>query len=381
MIGSVSGTLLHARASSCPAIRGISISWRVKTWTILWIRYIIGIEVARACWRATQTSRLCGRTDLPALGRFALYARLLSVETILLQRSDASRRLLVALAHPDDESFGPAGTIVHYARQGIAVHYICATRGEAGHVHPGLLNGGTSLAELRTQELQCAARHLGLAGIHFLGYHDSGMANAPENQNPACLFQAPVEDVVEKITGLIRQIRPQVVLTFDPTGGSFHPDHVKMNRATTLAFHAAGNRARFAHQAEQGLVPYQPQKLYYMVFPLGWVKFAIRILPFFGQDPAAMGQNKDINLKQMVDQEPLAVTTRINISPYLDASERAALCHVSQISGGYSQFPRFLRKWLLRFDRYARIVPPFEGQRMERDLFAGVAGDQNGAGM
>jgi LmbE family N-acetylglucosaminyl deacetylase len=204
------------------------------------------------------------------------------------------------------------------------------------------------------------------------------MANAPENQNPACLFQAPLEEVVEKITGLIRRIRPQVVLTFDPAGGSFHPDHLKMNRATTLAFHAAGNLERFAHQGEQGLAPYQPQKLYYMVFPMWWAKAAVRILPLFGQDPTAMGRNKDINLKQMVDHEPQAVTTRINITPHLDASEQAARCHASQLSGGYSQFPRLLRKWLLRFDRYARIVPPPDDRRIERDLFAGVVEDHGG---
>ena len=97
-----------------------------------------------------------------------------------------------------------------------------------------------------------------------------------------------------------------------------------------------------------------------------------------GQDPAAMGRNKDINLRQMVDQESQAVTTRINVSSHLDASEQAARCHASQISGGYSQVPRLLRKWLLRFDRYARIVPPFEEKRIERDLFAGVIEDQAG---
>jgi LmbE family N-acetylglucosaminyl deacetylase len=301
------------------------------------------------------------------------------METILLQGTGASRRLLVALAHPDDESFGPAGTIIHYASQGIGVHYICATRGEAGHVDPELLKGIKSLAELRTQELKCAARHLGLAAVHLLGYHDSGMAGAPENRNPGCLFQAPLDEVAERIVRLIRQIKPQVVLTFDPTGGSFHPDHLKMNQATTLAFHTAGNPDCFAHQSEQGLAPYRPQKLYYMVFPLWWAKAAVRILPLFGQDPAAMGRNKDINLKQILSQEPQVVTTRINISPYLDASEQAARCHVSQISGGYNHFPRFLRKWLFRFDRYARIIPPFEEERIEGDLFAGIVEDQGGA--
>jgi hypothetical protein len=91
-----------------------------------------------------------------------------------------------------------------------------------------------------------------------------------------------------------------------------------------------------------------------------------------------MGHNRDINLKHMVDQESQAVTTRINVSPYLEASEQAARCHASQLSGGPSHVPRFLRRWLFRFDRYARVVPPFEDGRIERDLFAGVVED--GAG-
>ncbi len=167
------------------------------------------------------------------------------MESIVLREPDTLLRLLVAFAHPDDESFGPAGTLVRYASQGVAVHYVCATRGEAGDVAPELLEGYDSLAELRTAELCCAAGYLGLAAVHILDYHDSGMEDTPENQNPASLMQAPLEDVAEKITRLIRQIQPQVVLTHDPTGGYFHPDHIKIHRATTLAFHAAGSLDRF----------------------------------------------------------------------------------------------------------------------------------------
>jgi LmbE family N-acetylglucosaminyl deacetylase len=301
------------------------------------------------------------------------------MESISLKESNGPRRLLVALAHPDDETFGPAGTIVHYASRGVAVHYICATRGEAGHADPELLDGYSSLAVLRTEELKCAARYLGLTAFHFLDYHDSGMENAPENQNPACLLRAPLEEVVEKITRLIRQIRPQVVLTFDPSGGYFHPDHVKMHQATTVAFHAAGDPKRFPRQLEDGLDPCRPQKLYHTVFPRGLVNLAVKILPLFGQDPAAMGRNRDINLKRMADVRQV-VTTKIRVSPYLEACQQASRCYASQMSGGDDHFPAYLRKWLFRFDLYTRIVPPFEDDRVERDLFAGIDGDQSVAG-
>ncbi len=293
------------------------------------------------------------------------------MESTILKESDNSRRLLVALAHPDDETFGLAGTIIHYARQGVAIHYICATRGEAGHVDPALLEGYSSLAELRTQELACAARQLGLSGLHLLDYRDSGMENAPDNQHPNSLFQAPLEEVAEKIVYLMRQIRPQVVITFDPTGGYFHPDHVKMNHATTLAFHAAGDAKECPWHLEEGLHAHSPQKLYYTAFPQVLARFAVKVLPLFGQDPAALGQNRDINLRRIADQRQVT-TTKINISSYFKASQRASRCYASQMPAGRDGMQELLARWIFRHDRYTRVVPPFTDGQTERDLFAGV---------
>ncbi|NIV33269.1 MAG: GlcNAc-PI de-N-acetylase [Anaerolineae bacterium] len=295
------------------------------------------------------------------------------METITLKEANATRRLLIALAHPDDETFGPAGTIIRYARSGVAVHVICATRGEVGHVDPELLEGYESLADLRTQELLCAARHLGLAGLHLLDYRDSGMEGAPENQNPASLYQAPMEQVVGEIAGLIRQIRPQVVITFDRTGGYFHPDHVTMHTATTQAFHAAGDPERFPHQFDQGLAVHGPQKLYYTAFPLGMLKLLVRVLPLFGQDPSALGHNNDIDLRRVAAEEQ-AVTTKIDVSSCYEASRRASQCYASQNPAGGAHILRFVARWLFRFDRYARAVPSWTGGRTERDLFAGIDG-------
>jgi len=295
-----------------------------------------------------------------------------TIETITFKTEPASRRLLVAFAHPDDESFGPAGTLIRYAKAGVAVHYVCGTRGEAGSVDPHFLAEGESLADLRTRELLCAAPILGLTGLHFLNYHDSGMENSPANQNPRCLMQAPVEEVAEKITRLIRQIRPQVVLTFDPTGGYFHPDHIHMHRATTLAFHAAADPARYPHHLKAGLSPYAPQKLYYTAFPRGFIKIIVRILPLFGQDPAAFGRNRDVNLKRIADSQQ-TVTTKIYVAPHYDDARRAAACHASQIDGGPGRIPGFIHRWLSRYNLFTRAIPPppLKG-RLENDLFNGV---------
>ena len=293
------------------------------------------------------------------------------MESIVLRQHGSSRRLLVALAHPDDESFGPAGTIVHYASHGVAVHYVCATRGEAGDVKPELLDGYHSVADLRTEELGCAAHYLGLTGLHILDYRDSGMENTPENRNPSSLIRAPLEEVAEKITRLIRRIRPQVVLTHDPSGGYFHPDHVKVHQATHLAFHSAGDPDRYAHQLKDGLAPYQPQKLYFTAFPRGLVRIAVRILPYLGLNPEALGRNKDINVKRIAEVDQV-VTTRIGITPYYKARQQAARCHASQTSGRRGGLTDYVGRWIFRYDTFSRAVPPFESGGVERDLFAGI---------
>jgi LmbE family N-acetylglucosaminyl deacetylase len=292
------------------------------------------------------------------------------MESTVLKNTNASRRLLVAFAHPDDESFGPSGTIVHYAQQGVAVHYACATRGEAGHVDPKLLAGYDSLAELRTKELLCAAGHLGLAALHLLDYRDSGMENSPENLNPESLMQAPLHEVADKLTLLIREIQPQVVLTHDPTGGYFHPDHIKVHQAAQLAFQWAGDAAWTSAILAPGPPPFQPQKLYYTAFPRRLLKLMTAIATLAGRDLEAFGHNNDINLKRIADVDQ-AVTTKIRVSRYWEARRLAADCHASQTRGSGGIAASLLQR-LIRFDTFTRAVPFFGSRRLERDLYTGI---------
>ena len=131
---------------------------------------------------------------------------------------------MAVLAHPDDETFGMGGTLALYAQKGVSVHLICATRGEVGDVEPHFMEGYESIGELREHELRCAAEILGLSGVHFLDYRDSGMPGSPDNEHPQALAAAPLDEVAAKVTGYIRELQPQVVLTFDPIGGYRHPD-------------------------------------------------------------------------------------------------------------------------------------------------------------
>src|SRR3954447_3142739 len=106
------------------------------------------------------------------------------VESHWFRPEPAPRSLLIVYAHPDDESFGNAGTIAHYAASGVGVHYACATRGECGTVAQEHLRDHADIAALRTAELDCAAQALGLVAVHHLGYRDSGMPGSAGNAHP-----------------------------------------------------------------------------------------------------------------------------------------------------------------------------------------------------
>ena len=288
-----------------------------------------------------------------------------------------AKRLMFAFPHPDDESFGPGGTIAKYAREGVEVHYVCATRGEVGTVDPELLKPYEHLPEdqrlgaLRGQELRCAADILGLAGLHYLGYRDSGMTGSPDNQDPRAFINADPDRVAEQLVKLIRSIKPQVVVTFDPFGGYGHPDHIFIHQRTTEAFYAAGEPARYPEAGE----PYRPQKLYWNVFPRGPFKLFVKLMPLIGRDPEKFGRNQDVNLREIVEHD-YPPTTHIDVWPYQDVKRRAAQCHTSQFTSGpgmFTRLPRFVQRRMLGYEHFRRVEPGLDGQRLkEGDLFEGV---------
>lgn len=239
--------------------------------------------------------------------------------------------LLVILAHPDDESFGPGGTLAKYAQTGTAVHYLCGTRGESGTVDAHLMNGYHDVAELRTHELMCAAKELGLAGVHFLGYRDSGMVGTDDNTHQQSLHSAPLDDVAQRIITHIDKLKPDAILTHDQFGGYGHPDHIKLHQATLRAY-----ELRYGVQWQEQdrmweVVKFdqQPPRLYLTTIPKGLVKFGVRLLPIFRQDPTKFGRNKDINLMEIASWE-VPATTRIDTRRFVKFKEAASACHASQ---------------------------------------------------
>lgn len=288
----------------------------------------------------------------------------------------AARRMLVSLAHPDDESFGMAGTIARYSNEGVDVRLICATNGDVGSADAEFMDGHATMADLRLEELHCAAETLGFSRLYTFGYRDSGMPGSADNAHPDSLHAADLDEVTGRVTAIIREFRPQVVITFDPFGGYGHPDHLKMHAATTAAFSAAADDTCYPEQLADGLEVYQPQKLYYMTRDHRLMKWIVRLMPLFGQNPRQMGRNKDVDFQEIADHS-FPIHTRIDTRAVAEQAEQARACHASQMYG-------FGRRGLLQWaqqvlsaqyvDTYMRAYPPVENGRLkERDLFAGIA--------
>ena len=265
--------------------------------------------------------------------------------------SHVDKSILVALAHPDDESFGMGGTLAYYASQGVDVYLICATNGDVGTVSPEFLNGYDSIAELRQAELSCAAQHLGLKEVFLLNYRDSGMAGMPDNEHPDCLAAAPLDEVAEKIAHCIRKLRPDVVITFDPVGGYHHPDHIAIHEATVKAYEAANK----ADQYPDAGPPFQPQALYYHVFPRRFLRLAVRVLRLLGRDPSRFGRNQDIDLEILAGDQDYPRHVEVDYREVAAQQKQATKCHASQLDFGPSSFGSIL------FNAFRSLAPSKDG--------------------
>ncbi len=277
--------------------------------------------------------------------------------------------ILSVLAHPDDETFGMGGTLAYYASKGVDVHLVCATRGEVGAMDPELLKGHSSIAEVREAELRCAAGVLGLNGVYFLDYRDSGMPGSPENVHPQALAAAPLDEVAAKVVTYIRKLKPQVVLTFDPIGGYRHPDHIAIQQATVQAFKLASDSSFIDAENQPA---FQPQRLFFHTMPRAFLRMGVLLIRLSGQNPRKYGTNHDIDLVSIA-QEKFPVHVRINYQPVHETRDRAAACHVSQ---GGGQIATGVQAWLRKFfqstELFMQAYPKNVKNNHSRDLFDGV---------
>jgi mycothiol S-conjugate amidase len=278
-----------------------------------------------------------------------------------------SKTILAVLAHPDDESFGLGGTLALYARKGYDTYYVCATRGEAGTVNAEYLNGFKDTAELRTNELMRAAKILGLKEVFFLDYRDSGMPDTEENKHPDAQINHSIDEVAGKVVKYVRELKPDVVITFDPIGGYKHPDHIHIHKATVLAFEKADDAS---FHPESGL-PFKPRALYFQVFSRRILRWTVRLMPLFGKDPTKFGLNQDVNLRELAEVD-FPVHVRLDITSVAEIKREAGRQHASQ--GGLQMrrgWMGLITKMFGEREEYMRAYPPVvDGKyKIANDLF------------
>jgi N-acetyl-1-D-myo-inositol-2-amino-2-deoxy-alpha-D-glucopyranoside deacetylase len=237
---------------------------------------------------------------------------------------------MAVFAHPDDESFGIGGTLARYgADPGVRLVLICATRGEAGEISDPKLATPEQLGQVREGELRCACQKLGIDDLFFLDYRDSGMAGTPENAHPHALAKADFDQAVGKIVAHIRRERPDVVVTFDESGGYGHPDHIAIHHHTRAAFAAATDPDRYPEQLETGLAPHQAKKLYYTAIPSRFFRDVAAKMQAMGiQIPERYLRRLEEGLGLPDD----ACTTDVNVQDFWGTKQAAIQCHATQLS-------------------------------------------------
>jgi N-acetyl-1-D-myo-inositol-2-amino-2-deoxy-alpha-D-glucopyranoside deacetylase len=159
-------------------------------------------------------------------------------------------RLLMVHAHPDDESIGTGATMARYAAEGAQVTLVTCTLGELGEIIPPSLSylaegDGSRLGEYRIGELNAACAELGVTDHRFLGgpgrWRDSGMMGTEGNDDPRCFWRADVDQAADALLDVVREVRPQVLVTYDANGFYGHPDHIQAHRISMRAFERAGD--------------------------------------------------------------------------------------------------------------------------------------------
>ena len=297
---------------------------------------------------------------------------------------DFPHRLLLVHAHPDDETIGTGITMAKYASEGALVTLVTCTLGEEGEVLvPELEHLAADqedrLGPQRIEELAAAMRVLGVTDHRFLGgpgrWRDSGMIGLPTNDRSDCFWQADLGEATRELVAVMREVRPQVVATYDERGGYGHPDHIQAHRVAVAAFEASGDPGQWPEMGE----PWSPAKLYYSVLPKSVLQASIDYfrdrgeVSFWGPDVTS------------ADDLPMGtadelVTTMVEGTGFFEAKMAAMRAHATQIAVDGPFFALADGVGLTAFSKeYFTLVHGELGDRdgeneAESDLFSGITG-------
>ncbi|WP_405365386.1 N-acetyl-1-D-myo-inositol-2-amino-2-deoxy-alpha-D-glucopyranoside deacetylase [Kitasatospora sp. NBC_00039] len=284
------------------------------------------------------------------------------------------RRLLLVHAHPDDESIGNGATMARYAAEGAHVTLVTCTLGEGGEVIPPELGHLTAdrddtLGPHRIGELTDAMRAVGVADFRFLGgpgrYRDSGMMGVPDNEAPGCFWQADVDEAAGHLVAVVREVRPQVLVTYDENGGYGHPDHIQAHRVAMRAYELAADPAY-----RPGLGPaWRIAKVYWNRMPRSVIEQGLARTAAEARHP---GVAQQADVPGVVDDA--VVTTVLDGSAYAAPKAAAMAAHATQITvdGASFALSNNLGQPLIATEYYQLVRGQAGPERPEDDLFAGL---------
>lgn len=243
-----------------------------------------------------------------------------------------NRRLLLVHAHPDDETINNGATMAKYAAEGVQVTLITCTRGEEGEVlvvdlaHLASTHSD-QLGEHRETELAQAMELLGVTDHRFLGapnhkWRDSGMMGTEPNNRSDVFWQADLDFAAGELVKVIRDVKPQVLVTYDEFGGYGHPDHIQAHRVAMRAAELAADK-NFGEGA-----PWEISKIYWNTMPRSVIQAGIDKMKEIGSDFFGAESADDLPFAKPDE----LVTTLIAGSDYVDAKMAAMKAHETQIS-------------------------------------------------
>ena len=246
-----------------------------------------------------------------------------------------ARRLLLVHAHPDDESINNGATMARYAAEGAHVTLVTCTLGEEGEVIPPELahlaaDREDTLGQYRVGELAAAMKELGVTDHRFLGgqgrYRDSGMMGVPSNEHPGCFWQADLDEAAGHLVEVIREVRPQVLVTYDPQGGYGHPDHIQAHRVAMRAAHLAADPG-FAPDRGR---PHTIARIYWNCLPHSVVAEGFARLRAAGQDIPFEGMATPGDVPGVVPDGE--VDAAVDGTAYAECKAAAMRAHATQIA-------------------------------------------------
>lgn len=284
--------------------------------------------------------------------------------------SSPAPALLCVHPHPDDETISCGGILACYTEAGARVKVVTCTGGEEGDNLAGIDLGDTAIPEVRRRELHGALAELGVREHEFLGYRDSGMAGAASNEDYASFHRADLDEAGRRLAAIVRTFQPHVVVGDDEYGTYGHPDHVKAYHVTSRALQLA------AEPEELGLTgrPWQVRKRYAHAMPRSrLVAFHERMLAEGLPSPFGHESRPYEVMPFGVPDE--AITTAIDVRPWL-ARKRAALrAHASQIGPDsfFFNLPPDVAEAVFGTEYFMRLFGPTDDEKIEKDLFAGLS--------